>query len=333
MDVLIIGGTRFVGYGLVWRLLARGDRVTLLNRGTLPDPFGDRVERIHVDRHDAAFASVLTTRSFDAAVDFAAFTGDDARGAVAALGGRVGQYVFISSGQVYLVVASGDPPFRESAYDAPLLPRPEDPYEDDQWSYGVGKREAEDVLQEASTRDGFPATRLRIPMVDGERDASQRMTAYLWRLLDGGPILLPDGGFNVARHIYASDVVSAVIRILGDSATFGQAYNLAQEETPRLRDLVALLASELGASRHRLVDVSTTQLRAAGLDPRDISPFSSRWMSNIDPARARAELDFTTTPMSIYIGRIVASFLAHPPAAPQRGYERRALELALVRQQ
>ena len=41
MHVLIIGGTRFVGYGLVWRLLARGDRVTVLNRGTMPDPFGD----------------------------------------------------------------------------------------------------------------------------------------------------------------------------------------------------------------------------------------------------------------------------------------------------
>ena len=241
--------------------------------------------------------------------------------------------MFISSGQVYLVVDSGDPPFRESEYDAPLLPRPDNPYEDDQWSYGVGKREAEDVLQEAWTREGFPATRLRIPMVNGERDASERMTAYLWRLLDGGPILLPDGGFNVARHIYAGDVVSAIVRILGDSATFGEVYNLAQEETPRLRDLVALLASELGASRNRLVDVSTTQLRAAGLDPREISPFSSRWMSNLDPSKARAELDFTTTPMSIYIGRIVASFLAHPPTTPQRGYERRALELALVRPQ
>jgi nucleoside-diphosphate-sugar epimerase len=331
MHVLIIGGTRFVGYGLVWRLLARGDRVTVLNRGTLPDPFGDRIERIHVDRRDTAFGRLLDGMSFDAAVDFAAFTGEEAQGAVDALRGRVGHYVFISSGQVYLVTESGDPPFRESDYDAPLLPRPQDPHAEDQWLYGMGKREAEDVLTDAWTREKLPSTRLRIPMVNGERDASGRMTAYLWRLLDGGPILLPDGGFNIARHIYAGDVVSAVVQILGDSRTFGQAYNLAQDETPRLRDLVALLASELGASRHRLVDISSTQLHAAGLDPREISPFSTRWMSYIDPARARADLNFTSTPMQIYIGRIVASFLAHPPAEPQGGYERRADEVALVR--
>ncbi len=38
MNVLIIGGTRFVGRALAWRLIAQGDRVTLLNRGTLVFP-------------------------------------------------------------------------------------------------------------------------------------------------------------------------------------------------------------------------------------------------------------------------------------------------------
>jgi nucleoside-diphosphate-sugar epimerase len=40
MKVLVIGGNRFVGIDLTLRLLARGIKVTLLNRGTLPDPFG-----------------------------------------------------------------------------------------------------------------------------------------------------------------------------------------------------------------------------------------------------------------------------------------------------
>lgn len=37
MHMLIIGGTRFVGYQLVWRLLAAGHHVTMLNRSSRSD--------------------------------------------------------------------------------------------------------------------------------------------------------------------------------------------------------------------------------------------------------------------------------------------------------
>ena len=46
VDVLVIGGNRFVGWLLGFRLLAAGHKVTLLNRGRLADPFGGRVDRI-----------------------------------------------------------------------------------------------------------------------------------------------------------------------------------------------------------------------------------------------------------------------------------------------
>jgi nucleoside-diphosphate-sugar epimerase len=329
VHVLIVGGTRFVGYGLVWRLLARGDRVTVVNRGTLPDPFGDRIERIHVDRRSPEFGHALSNRSFDAAVDFAAYSGEDVRGAVEALEGRVGHYVFISSGQVYLVTQNPEPPSREDAYDAPLLHRPESEHDLHEWQYGVGKRDGEDVLIGAWESRGFPSTRLRIPMVNGERDASGRLDAYIWRLLDGGPILLPDGGHTIARHIYAGDVVAAIARILGDDTTYGTVYNLAQDETPRLRDLVGMLAGELGTPR-RVVDVPSGTLRVAGLQPETVSPFSTSWMSYIDPSLAKARLRFAATPLPTYIGRIVASWLAHPPVAPPRGYDHREQEIALI---
>ena len=82
MNVLIIGGHRFVGALLAWRLVARGDRVTLFNRGTLPDGHGDRVERIRGDRTTDDLARAVDGRRFDAVVDFAAFSREDAQGAV-----------------------------------------------------------------------------------------------------------------------------------------------------------------------------------------------------------------------------------------------------------
>ena len=42
--------------------------------------------------------------------------------------------------------------------------------------------------------------------MNGERDASGRLESYLWRLLDGGPVILPDGGTHRVRHVYGLDV-------------------------------------------------------------------------------------------------------------------------------
>jgi len=146
MHVLIIGGTRFVGYQLAWRLVAGGHRVTLLNRGTHPDPFEERVERLTADRTTPAFARVLAGRSFDGVVDFAAYNVRDTGSAVEVLGDRAGHYVFISTGQVYLVRDGCPRPARETDYEGSLLPRPEGEYQLASWEYGIQKREAEDAL-------------------------------------------------------------------------------------------------------------------------------------------------------------------------------------------
>lgn len=328
MRVLIVGGTRFLGHELAWRLLAGGARLTLFNRGTLPDGFGDRVERLHGDRTTADFPRLLAGRSFDAAVDFAAFDGSDGRRAAEVLGGRVGHYVAISSGQVYLVRQGRPSPARESDYDGPLLPEPKDPYEKGQWDYGMGKRALEDQLGTAWERSRFPATRLRLPMVNGPRDHFRRIERYLWRMLDGGPLLVPGGEARV-RHVYSVSVARAIVCLLGRRDTFGQAYNLAQDETPTLRELLLMLAEVLGAPP-RLVEVPEDRLQAAGLDPRELSPFSSRWMSFLDPSRAKAELGFVHQSLRTCLEAIVAAFLAHPPADPPAGYERRDEERRLA---
>jgi nucleoside-diphosphate-sugar epimerase len=338
--VLVVGGTRFMGYQLTWRLLAGGHEVTLLNRGTHPDPFRDRVTRLRADRTRPEFARALAGRSFDGAVDFAAYLPADADGAVTALDGRVGHYVMISTGQVYLVkegaLASGppagDPPaFREEDYDGPLMPAPPAGHADRaDWEYGVGKRGGEDVLAEAWARRRFPATRLRIPIVNGERDTSRRLEGYVWRLLDGGPVLLPDGGAVRVRQVYAGAVVALLVAMLGREDTFGRAFNACQEETPTLAELVALLAELLGAEA-RIVGAPAAEMAAGGVDPVAASPFSTRWRSFLDPARAKRQLGFRHPPLREYLGRTVAWMLADWQEEPPAGYAQRAAELGMAR--
>jgi nucleoside-diphosphate-sugar epimerase len=331
VNVLVVGGNRFMGRELVARLLAGGHAVTVFNRGGLPEPFGERVERLRGDRATDDFDRLLSGRSFAAAVDFAAFQEADARRTVGVLSGRVGHYLFIGTGQVYLVRQGCPRPSRESDYAGPVMPAPPADHPDrGDWEYGVGKRACEDVLEEAFARLRFPATRLRLPMVYGERDPSRRLEGYLWRLLDGGPLLVPDGGPQPVRHVYAGEVVRLVLSTMGRAETFGQVYNICQQEAPSLLTYLRLLA-RLMDSAAALVSVPRPELEAAGLEPAAVSPFSGRWMSLLDPARARAELGFEHRPLRECLQSVVASFLAHPPSDRPAGQATRAREVELAR--
>lgn len=329
MRVLVVGGTRFVGRGLVQRLVARGYEVTILNRGLQPDLFGERVERLIADRTTSQFGTILHGRSFNVAIDFAAYDGADARGAVEALRGQVGHYIAISSGQVYLVKHDQPMLAREIDYEGPLIEEPAEGRDRNNWLYGMGKREMEDVLAAAWEEERFPATRLRLPMVSGELDHAQRVQSYLHRILDGGPVIIPDGGHHPTRHVYSGSVINAIQGMLGREATFGEAYNLAQEETPTLAELVRLLCDQVGASP-RIVDLAAVNLMTVGISPVDISPFSAKWMSFLDPSKAVVDLNFRHKPLDQYLGNITACFLAHTPPPPEDYVEYRAREIVLA---
>jgi nucleoside-diphosphate-sugar epimerase len=332
--VLIIGGNRFVGYHLVWRLIAAGEQVTTLNRGSLSDPFGNRIERLRADRTTSEFADVLRGRDFDAVVDFAAFNAADTQGSVEVLQDRVGHYVFISSGAVYMAREGAKlpctDPLPESAYAGNVSVKPMEPEDVPSWRYGAGKRAAEDVLIAAWAERNFPSTRLRLPTVNGVGDPERRIESYLYRILDGGPVLLPNGGDNMTKHVYSGDVVKGIVNLLGNRRAFGEAYNFSQEEQPTLRELIEMLSVILGAP-NRSQGVDKSALESAGLSARMISPFSGRWASCLDPTRAKLELGFQHEPLAQYLETIVAAFLSHPPAEPPEDYVSRAQEIELGR--
>jgi nucleoside-diphosphate-sugar epimerase len=332
LRVLILGGTAFMGRRLAERLLASGAAVTLLNRGRHPDPFGDRVSRILADRRGNAFVAAVRGHTYDAVVDFLCFDARDAELAVTACDGRVGHYLMISSGAVYMVLREVDRPVPhalwEDAYAGTPLDPPRDPEDLASYRYGMGKRAAEDVLEAAAAR-GFPATRLRLPVVNGEQDPSRRFETYLYRLVDGGPVLIPDGGVTWARHVHHDGVARAIAMMLGRAETIGEAFNLSQDEQPTVAELVRLAARLLGVPA-RTVAVPSALLRQHGLAPRVLSPWSGAWSSCLDASRAAAVWGFTHEPLALYLARIVAHWQAHPPAQPPDDYAQRPRELALA---
>ncbi len=131
------------------------------------------------------------------------------------------------------------------------------------------------------------------------------------------------------RHVYSGDVEGD--REAARASTFGEAYNLCMDETPTLPEVLELIASLLGAPA-RLAPIPSAALRARGIDPVAMSPFSDRWMSLLDPAKAKAELGFQHTPLRRWLETVITSLLANPPSsrrtatrsAPTRSRSRRS---------
>lgn len=331
MDILIIGGTRNLGHLLTLRLLAAGHQVTVFNRGQTPDELPGEVTRLRGDRSvPAELKQALAGRSFDAVVDMTLYNGPDAQAVVEILAGRVGSYVFIGTGQVYLVRLGLSRPFKEEDYDRgePLAAPPvENTFDYQNWLYGVDKRAAEDILFAAWNEHGFPVVSLRLPMVHSERDPMFRIYNYILRLRDGGPLVLPDGLRLSLRHIYGEDVVAAIMRVLKPGSWTGRAYHISQNETLGLEEFLNLLAS-LSGYPLKTVTVSRAALESRQLLP-GCSPFSGLWMSELDNARSLAELGMTYTPVHVYLEKLVGYYLpAQLP--PPAGYLHRAEEMKLA---
>jgi len=104
-NILVIGGTRFIGRLLVQRLLHAGHRVTIATRGYAPDPFGDRIQRIRADRrNELAMRAVAKAGRFDLVYDQMCYSPLDAAIAVRTFAGRVGRYVMTSTVDAYRVL-------------------------------------------------------------------------------------------------------------------------------------------------------------------------------------------------------------------------------------
>jgi nucleoside-diphosphate-sugar epimerase len=335
-DVLILGGTRNLGHVTALAMLDAGHNVAVLNRGFTMDELPAGVGRLRADRAtDAEMRDALGSRFFDLVLDNTTYTRADARQAVNLFAKRAKRYVFISSGQVYLVRENAVRPFREEDYDGPVTEPPAlDSADYASWLYGVDKREAETVFSTARHESHFPVTIFRLPMVASERDHYGRIQGYIARMMDGGPLLIPgdDPGLPI-RHVYVGDVARLVTSLVGNDAGIGDAFNISSGDSLDLDAFLELLASATGSAAW-VVRADRAILESRDLLP-NCSPFSGRWMSELDNTKSLAvfaSLGLTYTPPQVYLGAIVRDYTARWITAGRipDGYGQRTAELSFA---
>ena len=181
MNILIIGGTRFLGRALVESALARGHQLTLFNRGKTNPEVYPNLETIIGDRETDL--NQLDGRTWDAVIDTCGYLPRIVGLSAQALKDKASQYTFISTISVYPVLGA---PNRDE--DSELLTMEDETLEDINKYYGELK-----VLCEKAVYEAFPENTLiiRPGLIVGENDPTNRFTYWVTRTAKGGDAIAP----------------------------------------------------------------------------------------------------------------------------------------------
>jgi len=204
MNILIIGGTIFLGRHCVASALSRHHTVTLFHRGkSNPDLFPD-IEHLYGDRkHDT---QALRGRHWDAVIDTCGYLPSDIDPVADVLADTVDFYQFISSVSVYANTAVHG---ITEDYETAMMPPDADRSVFAMEHYGALKYLCE---QRVAQRYGMQKVQnIRPGLIVGAHDPSDRFTYWIRRGSQGGSIIVPGGHTYDIQYIDVRDLADWMI--------------------------------------------------------------------------------------------------------------------------
>lgn len=305
----MLGGAGFVGSAACKELMRRG--VETIAAGRQQRPYGIFTSYVAFDRKDEQqLKRALDEVRPDVLLDLACWLPDEVESVIRNFQGD--RYVFVSTG-VYPHL--NGQPAREVDF-VPLegeIPAGLD--------YLEGKRWCETMI--ARSVD-FPWTVVRPPAIFGAADHTLRIAAYIQRVADGGPLLVPQESYERQAGLAWVKDIGYALALACDlrKATDGKAYNAAFEGVS-LRDLIEAIAKVMGVSA-RMHPMPFAEL------PTDASPYGPdpRRSAGYVLDRSRAELGFEPSSLEDALAETLAWYRVGYPSHP--GYANRAKELAIA---
>ena len=212
MDILIIGGTRFLGRHLVDSSLARGHQVTLFNRGKTDPNLFPQIETIIGDReHDII---KLSDRNWDAVIDTCGYVPRIVRESGVGLERSVGRYVFISSISVYPDSSLYKIGIDESEPVGKLDDETVEEITGE--TYGPLKALCEKTILDLYGERGLV---VRPGLIVGPNDVSDRFTYWPVRVSKSGDVLAPEKPEVPVQIIDVRDLSDFIIKLIEENAS------------------------------------------------------------------------------------------------------------------
>ena len=238
MQVLVIGGTLFIGRALVSELVKAGHDVSILHRKPKHD-LGNKVANIQGDRNNfESLKSALVGKNFDAVFDNVydwdhGTTAAQVEATARLTGDRLQRYVFMSS-----VAAYGD---GLNHHEGDALAADDHPD-----TYVRNKAMSERTLFRMHQRDKFPVVTLRPAFVYGPGNPYYR-EAFFWdRLRDNRPVILPGDGRRLMQFTHVDDLVGSCMNALTTPEAVGHAFNIGNPRPLTQVEVVDALALAAG---------------------------------------------------------------------------------------
>ncbi len=288
MKVLIIGGTGLISTYITQLLASQAVDLTLYNRGLSQAPTPPGVRLLRGDRSDrpAFEAQMREAGTFDAVIDMVAYAPQDGESAARAFRGRVGQFIFCSTVDVYLKPASRYPYTEAEGYGGLN-------------DYAANKVVIEKRLWQAHQAGDFALTIIRPAYTYGEGRGPLHTfggrTTYIDRLRRGKPLVVHGDGNSFWVACHASDVARSFVTALGNPRSFGRAYHTAGEEWLTWDTYHRLAAEAIGAPPPQLVHIPTDFLARVVSQQAGLALTNLQFNNIFDNSAARADLDFRYT--------------------------------------
>ncbi len=210
MNILILGGTKFLGRHLVDSALTRGHVVTLFNRGKTNPGLFPHVETIIGDReHDL---EKLSGRTWDAVLDVAGYLPRIVRLSATSVERGAGHYVFVSSISAYA-------DFKKVSINEsdPVGKIEDETFEEITGeSYGPLKALCEKTVLDLYGERGLV---IRPGLIVGPNDPTDRFTYWPMRVARGGEVLTPEKPEVPVQIIDVRDLANFTIQLIEEKAS------------------------------------------------------------------------------------------------------------------
>ena len=255
--VLVIGGTRFIGYHTILALVEAGCQVAVFHRGTTENPGMPHVQHLHGDRRELlSYVQEFERFAPDVVLDMVALSRSDAVDTMLAFTGLAGRLVAVSSQDVYLAYDI----LRKRTQQAPVpQPMTEDaPLRDQLYPYrGLFPPESRmhsyDKIPVEQTYLGepdLPGTIVRLPAVYGPSDYQHRTFPYLKRMVDGRRWILLDrqGAQWRWSRTFVANAAAAIAGAVMDDRAVNNVYNVAEPTALTEAEWVSAIGKAFGWS-------------------------------------------------------------------------------------